>query len=146
MRISFLQTCIDFIRLKCLKAYLNSRPILLRDIMNLLSLLPNYGNDLKCNFLRFLGAKIGNKVGIGDNVYIYQSKNLELEDYVGIADNTIMRCWNKIHIGKYTFLAINSVFIPGSHNTQDYENIENQDIFIGKGCWIGANSTIMGVG
>ena len=124
--------------------YLNSNPIALKFIMNFLSLFSKHGNNMKISLLRFCGAEIGEHVGIGDNVYIFQPKYLTLEDYVGIADNTVMRCWDRVHIGKYTFLAINSVFIPGGHRTDNYENLTGQNIHIGKGCWIGANCTIMG--
>ena len=144
MHIKLFQDIIDIVRLKSVKKYLNENPIALRMLLNIFSLFPNHGNELKISLLRYLGASIGNNVGIGDNVYIYLPKNLVLEDYVGIADNTVMRCWNKVQIEKYTFLAINSVFIPGSHNTYDYDNLPDQNIRIGKGCWIGANCTIMG--
>jgi acetyltransferase-like isoleucine patch superfamily enzyme len=140
------QKVIDLLRLKnnFIKNYLNDNPLFLKFIMNIFSLLPNHGNKQKIKLLKFCGAKVADSVGIGENFYVYQPKNLILDDFVGIADNTTMRCWDKVHIGKYTFLAINSVFIPGGHRTDNYENLINQEIYIGPGCWIGANCTIMG--
>ena len=88
----------SLLRFDFLRNYLNEHPIQLRTIMNIFSAFNNHGNELKVKLLRFCGATIGNNVHIGDNIYMYNPKNLILDDYVGIADNTTMRCWNKIHI------------------------------------------------
>ena len=77
-------------------------------------------------------------------IYIYNPKNLQLDDFSSLPDNAILRCWNKIHIGKYSFPATGCVFVSGSHRTDNYENLDNQEIYIGKGCWIGTNCTILG--
>lgn len=144
MRIRVVQSTVDILRFKYFKKYLNENPIALRFLINFFSLFNTYGNNLKVKLLRYCGATIGENVKIGDNVYIYYPKNLQLDDFSGIPDNTILRCWNKIHIEKYTFMATGCIFVPGSHRTDNYENLENQEIHIGKGCWIGASCTIMG--
>ena len=145
------QEIIDIIRLKRLRKnicakirnYLNMHPIALRYLLNYLSLFKQ-SSAKKSVLLRFCGANIGENCYIGDDVFILTPQNLTVEDYCGIGDNSILQCWNEIAIRKYSFCAANCLFVSGSHNTMDYTNLENQNIEIGRGCWIGTNSTIMG--
>ena len=149
MHIKFFQNIIDILRFKLARNkvydYLNTHPIFLKTILNIMSFLPKNGYKQKASILRFCGAKIGKNTKIGDNIYIFNPQNFELGDYAGIS-NSVLYCWDKIYIGGYTMVATNSVFVAGSHKTDDFKNLENQEIKIEKGCWIGANCTILGGG
>lgn len=60
-------------------------------------------------------------------------------------NNTQIYCYSNINIGKYTFFSHNCCLISGTHSTIDFsDKIDNQEINIEAGCWIGANVTILG--
>ena len=147
MKIHLLQEIIDVLRFKKLSKNLSKNTAFLSFLMNILSIFEYNSRETKIKnmLLRFAGASIGKNVHIGYDVKIYNCQNLEIEDNVIINDCNKFYCWHKINIQKNSFTSVNVVFVAGSHNTEDYEDLlENQSIVIEKGCWIGANSTIIG--
>lgn len=147
MKIKFVQSVIDFIRLRYLKRVLNRNPIFLKFLLQFLGLF-NYSNrETKSQnaLLRFCGAKIGKNVRVAPSSYIYCPKNLVIGDNVIINDNNTFMCWNKITIGKNSFTSVNVTFVAGTHNVEDFSDvIENQNINVGVGTWIGASCNIQG--
>lgn len=145
MRLKFIQEIIDFCRFKYLIKNLNVNSVALKMLLNIIDIFMYGNHKIKVSFLKFLGANINNDVGIGVNCDIYNLKNLEIKKSAYIGDNVVFRCWNKIFIDEYAFTGPNCKFFAGSHKTDNYENMtENQDIKIGKGCWLGGNCTILG--
>lgn len=147
MKISLVQKILDILRLKTFKDYLNCNPVALRGLLNFLSLFEyrNRNSIMQTRLLRFIGCNVGKNVHLGCNLHIYLPRNLTIEDNVWISDNNKFLCWNKIHLKQMSFTSVNVSFLAGSHNVNDYSDvIDNQDIYIKNGVWIGANATILG--
>lgn len=95
---------------------------------------------------------LGNNITLGDYSTITNSKDgiLEILDDIKIAKNVLISSdfGGKIFIGKGTIIGPNTVIRSANHklSKKNYESniYDSKDIIIGNGCWIGANSVILG--
>lgn len=71
---------------------------------------------------------------IGNNVYIANSCNLILNGFLEVGNEVMFGPGVLISTGNHQF----------DGNSFRYTKSKNQDVTIGKGCWIGGNSTILG--
>ena len=91
--------------------------------------------------------KCGKKLGVGRNVTFYDPSNIEIGDWVYIAYG----CWFSpgfgITIEDEVLFGPNNIIATGNHTRLNYSFRFGQSsggkIFFGKGCWIGANCSIL---
>ena len=105
--------------------------------------------------LRCFGAKLGKQCHVYPKARIWAPWNLDLDDYVGIADDVICYSMAKIRLGKHVIVSQGTHLCTGTH---DYEDINFQlyaipitieakawlcaECFIGPGVTIGEGSVI----
>jgi putative colanic acid biosynthesis acetyltransferase WcaF len=89
--------------------------------------------------LKLFKAKVGKGVHVYGKVKIWAPWNLELADFCGIGDNTILYSQDKISIGKNTVISQGSHICTGTHNyeSEGFELI-TKPITIGANVWIAA--------
>lgn len=130
-----------------IKHFVRSRPHLLHNVLNLLDIFEckKRCTRLKCKFLRFCGAKIGQNVYIGSDFFVINPQNLTIGNNCIINNNNSLCCWNRINIGDNSFTSINVTFVAGSHDISSYADLcTGQDISVESGCWIGVDATVLG--
>lgn len=92
-----------------------------------------FGLNIKKGRIRSGCVFDGNKIKIGGNVFINRKCHFDLNEKITIGDNT--------------FIGAEAMFLTSSHEIGPPEKRAglNKDlpIVIGKGCWIGARSTIL---
>ena len=100
---------------------------------------------LKTNILRFLGFRIVQPCFIDEGFSFLRPKHISIDKCCSFGHYNRFWAFNKIKIGPYVQTAIGLTLIAGSHRTDDYAPLaENQDIIIEGENWIGANVTIIG--
>ena len=89
--------------------------------------------------LKLFKAKVGKGVHVYGKVKIWAPWNLELADFCGIGDNTILYSQDKISIGKNTVISQGSHICTGTHNyeSEGFE-LKTKPITIGANVWIAA--------
>ena len=101
--------------------------------------------QVKIYILRFLGLKIELPSFIDEGFAFLGPKRIFIGKHCSFGHNNKFWAFNKIHIGSYVQTAIGLTLVAGSHRTDDYSPLtENQDIFIEGENWIGANVTVIG--
>jgi putative colanic acid biosynthesis acetyltransferase WcaF len=87
--------------------------------------------------LRIFGAKIGKHCHIYPNVKIWAPWNIELGNYIGIADSVKLYSMDKIFINDYSVISDGSYLCCGSHdyNSKNFQLI-TKPITIKKKTWI----------
>jgi putative colanic acid biosynthesis acetyltransferase WcaF len=101
--------------------------------------LPKPFSFLRIWFLRFMGAKIGNKCLILPKVRVLMPWNLVMKDCVAIGEGVNLYNFSLIDVGSMTVISQNSMLCTGSH---DYKKNDmpliSSPIVIGQECWIAA--------
>lgn len=100
--------------------------------------------SIKNKFLRLSGMRIDEPIFIDRGFKCINPKNIEIEKYVSLGHDNHIWAFNSVKIGRYVQTAKDLLIISGSHDVASYENLTNQDVVIGAGCWIGARVTILG--
>lgn len=104
-------------------------------------------------FKRFLfrmcGAKIGKNVRICSSVRVLGCGNLIIGDDTWIGPQSLISSSSKISIGANVNIAPRVLLVTGTHEYSfDGNSVAgkgyNLDIEIGEGCWICANSVVLG--
>lgn len=107
----------------------------------------SFGNKWKIFLLKIFGAKIGKGSVVYSTAKIWAPWNLELGDYVAIADH--VDCYNvaKIFIDSNTTISQYAYLCSASHDISDYKNpLITAPITIHKQAWIAAGAFVnMGV-
>lgn len=111
--------------------------------------LANYQNArqlsrIKNYLFRLAGIQIYGSPIIAHGFKCIYPTNIKIEDMVALGHDNCIWAYDKVTIGKYTHTAREVLFIPGSHDISSFEPVQNQQIIIGQGCWIGARATILG--
>ena len=102
-------------------------------------------SGLKIRVLRLMGIKIMQPVFLDGGFSCFSPKNISIAQCCSFGHNNKFWAFNKITIGPYVQTAIGLTLIAGSHKTENYEPLsENQEIIIEGENWIGANVTIIG--
>lgn len=93
--------------------------------------------------LRLFGAKVSWKSVIYSKTKIIIPKNLVVDDYACIADDTIIENAAIVHLKEYAIVSQYSYLCTASHDIRD-ENFPqiSKPIIIGKGAWVAARSFI----
>ena len=102
------------------------------------------------SWLRLAGAHIGKHSIVHYRVKVWHPENLFLGRGVRVPASTDMACMGRITVGDYTLLGANISFITNNHPLED-NNLSwqevlagtQEDITIGKFCWIMNNSTLI---
>ena len=117
---------------------------------NLVSfILPSRSYFLRARLLKVCGVKLGKKVCFNSRTSLY-GNHIEISDFtwIGIGCTFISNIKGSIIIGKNVDIGPSVLFVTGSHHLGQSErragNGISLPINIGDGCWIGANSTILG--
>ena len=104
---------------------------------------PRFFHSWRSFVLRCFGAKIGRGVHIYPKVIIWAPWNLEIDDYVGIADGVTLYSQDKILIGKKAVISQGSYICTGTHNYNETGfQLITKPIKIGDFAWIAAESFI----
>ncbi|MFM8983550.1 MAG: colanic acid biosynthesis acetyltransferase WcaF, partial [Spartobacteria bacterium] len=104
-----------------------------------LSALP-WPSSLKCSFLRFFGAKIGNGVVIKPRVNIHFPWRLEVGDHSWIGEEVFILNFEPVHIGSHACVSQRSFLCTGNHDFRDERfSFRSAPITLGEGSWIGAS-------
>lgn len=103
---------------------------------------------LKRGLLRWSGAKIGRNVRVCSSVTIIGAGDLTIGDNTWVGHRTMLVASSSIKIGSNVDIAPNVFIGNGTHRlTPEGERIAgielSEDVTIGDGCWICANSTIL---
>ena len=105
---------------------------------------------LKVGLLRWCGAKVGGNVRICSSARFFGGGGLEIGDDVWVGSGCFIHSVNSaiIKIGNYCDIGPEVMILTGSHEIDalgshvagngTYSNVE-----IGKGCWLGARSTVL---
>ena len=120
-----------------------------RNILNIISELfaieLNFFILLRSFILRITGIHIEGKCFIDKGFRFLYPKNIFMGNNIALGHNNKIWAFNKVHIGDYVQSAMGLTMISGSHNSDDYNPIsENQEIVLEGENWIGANVTILG--
>ncbi len=101
-------------------------------------------------YLKLAGAQIGENSYIHHRVKIWRPENIVIGKGVRIPASTDMAGMGRITIGDYTLVGANVSFITNNHPLEDeslsWQEVmigSQQDIIIGKYCWLMNNSTII---
>ncbi len=80
-----------------------------------------------------------------NHVLYFRNLHFDISDYKNLQGcGKYFQCVGHIFIGKGSFIANNVALITANHDFADLtKHQEPKDIIIGKGCWIGINSTIL---
>jgi acetyltransferase-like isoleucine patch superfamily enzyme len=102
------------------------------------------------------GLTLGNNVSVGKNTKIEGTGNLQflgkgmiVGDSVGLGSDSFYGCAGGIEVGDFTIIGNFVSFHSENHVFSDPEvpiklqGVTHQGITVGKGCWIGAKSTIL---
>lgn len=93
--------------------------------------------------LKLFKAKVGKGVHVYGGVKIWAPWNLELSDYCGIGENTVLYSQAKIKIGKNTVISQGSHLCTGTHNYEsDGFELITKPITIGANVWIAAETFV----
>lgn len=141
MRIKIFQSIVDTIRLKKLKFALTYNPLLLEIVLNIYHLL----GFNKTKLLRYLGCNCPDNVNIDSNFHTINPAGLTIGKHSSLGDYTQIYCNGNVKIGKYVIFSKNCCLMAGTHHVDDYsDRVDDQDICIEDGCWIGISVTILG--
>lgn len=100
---------------------------------------------VKISILRLLGLRISGPCFIDYGFDCLGPKNIFIHERCSFGHYNRFWAFNKITIGPYVQTAIGMTLIAGSHRTNSYEPLsENQDIVLEGENWVGANVTILG--
>lgn len=104
---------------------------------------PRFAHGWRRFILRLFGARIGVHVYLQPNVKIWHPRNLVIGDYVGIGEEVNIYNMDLVEIGNYSSISMGVVICCGTH---DYNRINNQLIVspvrIGSYCWLCAESFV----
>lgn len=99
---------------------------------------------IKNSLLRSTELRIGTPVFIDHGFRCICPKNIVIESNVSLGHDNHLWAFTPITIGHHTITAKDLLIISASHDVNSYEPLDNQDVVIGPGCWIGARVTILG--
>lgn len=99
---------------------------------------------LKNILLQVAGLQIKGSVFIDRGFRCLFPENILIENCVSMGHDNHIWAFAPVQIGKYTQTAKDLLIISGSHNVESFENLSEQEVSIGAGCWIGARVTILG--
>jgi acetyltransferase-like isoleucine patch superfamily enzyme len=102
---------------------------------------------LRKYFLLKAGVNFENGDFFADNgLKLLNPNKLHIGDNVSLGHDNCFWCFNHIYIGSWTQTAKDLLIISGTHRIDNYESItgDDQEVRIGRGCWIGARVTILG--
>lgn len=93
--------------------------------------------------LRLFGAQIGKGCHIYPAVKIWAPWNLELGNFIGIADGVTLYCMDKISIGDYAVISQGAHLCGGTHdyNSKNFQLVV-KPITVGSHAWICAEAFI----
>lgn len=93
--------------------------------------------------LRLFGAEIGIGCHVYPGVRIWAPWNLRLGNYVGVADEVILYCMDKIDVGDYAVISHGAHLCCGTHdyNTDNFQ-LTVKPIVIGSRAWICAEAFV----
>lgn len=103
-----------------------------------------YVNLLRSKIFLALRFRLGNCSYLDYGVKIHNASNVKIGNKVGIGHYNRFWGFNEIVIEDYTQTALNVVFVAGNHSTNNFRALSNSNIIVEKGCWIGANVTVVG--
>jgi acetyltransferase-like isoleucine patch superfamily enzyme len=99
---------------------------------------------LKIIILRIIGMKIDNPCFIDNGFRFIKPSNIKIGANCSFGHYNKFWAFDKIIIGNYVQSAIGLTIVAGSHATDSYEPLLNQEVIIEGENWIGANVTIIG--
>ncbi|ELI1808813.1 acyltransferase, partial [Vibrio parahaemolyticus] len=110
------------------------------------SILPK--NNLTCSVRRWLlmsmRANVKGRVFIDRKFDAIYLENITLGHDVSLGHYNRLWAFDKIVIEDNVQTAIGLTIVAGSHDKESFQPLSGQQVTIGKGCWIGANVTILG--
>ncbi len=103
-------------------------------------------NSVRCQLLRWFGAKIGKAVLIRPTARFTYPWKVEIGDYSWIGDDVVFYSLESIQIGEHCVISQKSYLCTGSHDAQDPRfGLLTAPIAIGNGVWV-ATDCFIGAG
>ena len=99
---------------------------------------------LKSILLQVAGLKIKDSVFIDRGFRCLFPENITIKNGVSLGHDNHIWAFAPVQIHRYTQTAKDLLIISGSHDVASFENLSDQEVTIGAGCWIGARVTILG--
>jgi acetyltransferase-like isoleucine patch superfamily enzyme len=127
--------------------YRNLKEAVLRSLLAFADLLPTRGpaaQRLKCGVLRLTGMRIGQGSHINFGFRCITPQNIRIGDRVWIGHENRFWAYCPVSIGSLSMTARGVSIVAASHDPDSFEPLASQSVAIGRGCWIGANATIVG--
>lgn len=77
---------------------------------------------------------------------ILRPRHLRFGSNVSLGHDNSFWCFHEVHIGAWTQTAKDLLVISGSHDIASFQPVagDEQNVYVGRGCWIGARVTILG--
>lgn len=99
---------------------------------------------IKIMMLRCTGMKISSPCFIDSGFRFVRPTNIKIGSKCSFGHYNKFWAFDKIIIGDYVQTAVGLTIVAGSHATDSYEPLSNQEVVIEGENWIGANVTIIG--
>lgn len=119
-------------------------------LMSIVLAMPRYRVfcNLKCSFLRLVGAKVGKSVDIYPGVWITPGRNLIVGDCVDLSKDVLITTSGGVSIGDRTLIGYRTQILSTNHEITavgvgiPVSGNVHKPIVIGKDVWIAANCII----
>jgi acetyltransferase-like isoleucine patch superfamily enzyme len=115
-------------------------------IVNLLAGSPDFTllSSLRGALLPLIGCRVGRKVQLSEQLYIYDGRNLTIGDNCRIG--SFAKIWDfcPISLGDDLLASHNVTLISASHELDEQRSNRAGPIVIGRNVWLGINVTIVG--
>lgn len=127
--------------------YANLKEVVLRGLLSFADCLPTRGplaQSVKCGLLRLTGIRIGPNSCINFGFRCIVPQNVSIGEKVWVGHENRFWAYCPVSIGSLTMTARGVSIVAASHDPHSFEPLTSQSVNIGRGCWIGANATILG--